>query len=311
MSGTEKTDEMGEAAPARIVAVIPAHNEERFIGSVVLGARKHADAVIVVDDGSQDATAEIAECAGAIVVRHERNLGKGAALNTGFGRARELHPQAIVTLDGDSQHVAEEMPLVVAPVLEHQADIVVGSRYLENNSLVPLHRILGHRAFTLLTNWLSGTRVTDSQSGFRAFSARAAAVTDFTSAGFAVESEMQFLAHERDLRVIEVPITIRYDDQPKRSAVTHGLGVLNGLLRLVGQYRPLLFLGLPGLLVLLGGLAFGGWVVLIYRRSQTLAVGYALISVLLSILGSLSLFAGIILHSIRALLLEMVRPRTE
>jgi glycosyltransferase involved in cell wall biosynthesis len=303
---SENDTKNGKGRCPSVIAVIPCHNEERFIGSVVLKARKYVDAVIVVDDGSSDCTGEVAECAGAIVVRHDHNHGKGAALNTGFRKARDLGPEAILTVDGDWQHLAEEMPRVVAPVLERQADIVVGSRYLEKNPLVPLHRILGHRAFTFLTNLLSGVGVTDSQSGFRAFSPRAAAAIDFSSAGFSVESEMQFLAREHDLKVVEVPITSRYEDKPKRNVVIHGMGVLNGVLRLAGQYRPLLFFGVPGMTVLLAGLAWGAWVVEIYRRSQTLAVGYAMISVLLATLGSLSLFAGIILHSVRGLLLELV-----
>src|SRR6266542_3194865 len=105
----------------RIIAIIPAYNEERFIGSVVLKTQKFAREVVVVDDGSTDATAEIAEAAGAVVVKHERNLGKGMALNTGFSKARELRPEVVVTIDADGQHVAEETIEVVKPVLENQA----------------------------------------------------------------------------------------------------------------------------------------------------------------------------------------------
>lgn len=287
------------------VAVIPAYNEERFIGSVVLKARKYVETVIVVDDGSTDDTGEIARAAGAVVLRHERNLGKGAALNTGFEKARELGAEAIVTVDGDGQHLIEEMPLLLAPVLRGEADIVVGSRYLERRPSMPLHRIWGHRVFTFLTNLLSGVRVTDSQSGFRAFSPRAVKALPFSSRGFSVESEMQFLAREYDLRMVEVPITPCYKDRPKRPVIAHGLIVLNGVLRLVGQHRPLLFFGVPGMAILVFGLLWGAWVVNIYRNTQTLAVGYALISVFLCIVGALALFTGIILHSIRGLLLEI------
>jgi hypothetical protein len=183
---------------------------------------------------------------------------------------------------------------------------VAGSRYLEERGPVPRHRVWGHRVFTSLTNLLSGTQLSDSQSGFRAFSSQALEALSFSSNGFSVESEMQFLIGERNLSVVEAPVTTLYRDKPKRNVVIHGLGVLNGVLRLVGQYRPLLFFGVPGMIVLLGGLAWGAWVVFIFRRSQTLAVGYALISVLLATLGTLSLFAGIILHSVRGLLLELV-----
>ena len=309
MSESDTKNEKDKARCPKIVAIIPAYNEERFIGSVVLKARKYVDAVIVVDDGSKDATGEIAEAAGAIVLRHERNRGKGAALNTGFREARDLSPEAIVTLDGDWQHLAEEMPLVLAPVRERQADIVVGSRYLRKKPRLPLHRIFGHRAFTLLTNLVSGVRVTDSQSGFRAFSPRAAAAIEFSSAGFAVESEMQFLARVHGLKVVEVPISTRYQDEAKRSVVAHGLAVLNGILRLAGQHRPLLFFGVPGMAGLLFGLLWGARVVDIYRHTQQLAIGYALIAVLLCILGGVGLSTGIILHSLRGLLLALLGPK--
>lgn len=303
----------------RVVAIIPAYNEERTIGSVVLRAMAHVHDVVVVDDGSTDATAQIAEAAGAIVVRHKRNRGKGAALNTGFYKARELDPDALVLLDADGQHLPNEVPNVLAPVLADEADIVVGSRYIGNGNGhangnghghgVPRHRVVGHWAFTTLTNVTSGVRVSDSQSGFRALSWRAIQALNFSSDGFSVESEMQFLAGELGLRVAEVPITADYVDKPKRPVVAHGLMVLNGMLRLVGQYRPLFFFGLAGVFLLLVGVGWGWWVVVVYSRTQQLAIGYALISVLLTVLGSLSLFSGIMLHSVRALLMEFGAPR--
>jgi len=303
----------------RVVAIIPAYNEERTIGSVVLRAMAHVNDVVVVDDGSTDATAQIAEAAGAIVVRHKRNRGKGAALNTGFYKARELDPDALVLLDADGQHLPNEVPNVLAPVLADEADIVVGSRYIGNGNGhangngnghgVPRHRVVGHWAFTTLTNVTSGVKVSDSQSGFRALSWRAIPALNFSSDGFSVESEMQFLAGELGRRVAEVPITADYVDKPKRPVVAHGLMVLNGMLRLVGQYRPLFFFGLAGVFLLLVGVGWGWWVVVVYSRTQQLAIGYALISVLLTVLGSLSLFSGIMLHSVRALLMEFGAPR--
>lgn len=312
MSEREEEQELkGDGRSRPIVAVIPAYNEERYIGSVVLKTRKQVDTVIVVDDGSTDLTAEIAEAAGAIVVRHEGKHGKGTALSSGFRRVREIDPAAIVMLDADGQHLPEEVPQLLAPVLRGEADLVVGSRYLQKGGGVPRHRIWGHRVFTTLTNVLSGLSVTDSQSGFRAFSPRAIECIRFSSDGFSVESEMQFLAKENDLRLLEVPITADYAEKGKRPVVGHGLMVLNGVLRMVGQYRPLLFFGVPGLVVLLAGIGWGGSVVIIYQRSSQLAVGYALISVLLTIVGSLSLFAGVILHSVRGLLLDLVRSERD
>ncbi len=219
-----------------LVVIIPAYDEARCIGSIVLQSRRFTSQVIVVDDGSTDDTAQIARSAGATLVCHERNQGKCAALNSGFRAARQFDPQVVVCLDGDGQHLPDEIDLLIEPILSRQADIVVGSRYMGTSNHVPLHRVWGHWVFNLLTRYGSGVESSDSQSGFRAFSPRAIQAISFCSHDFSVESEMQFLAQEHDLRVFEVPITIRYPDPPKRSVIVHGMRVLSGVLRLVGQY---------------------------------------------------------------------------
>jgi glycosyltransferase involved in cell wall biosynthesis len=287
------------------VVVIPAYNEERFIGSVVLKTRQIVNTVIVVDDGSRDSTADLAAAAGAVVVRHEGNKGKGVALNTGFLKAKEYTPEVVITLDGDWQHMPEEMALVAAPILEGGADIVVGSRYLEKSSDVPVQRVIGHWGFTSLTNIVSGVSLTDSQSGYRAFSPAALDALTFSSNSFSVESEMQFLAKDHKLKVVEVPITIRYVDKPKRSVLGHGFVVLNGILKLVAQHRPLLFFAVPGVFTLLAGLLLGVWVVYNYSLYETLAVGTALIVVIMMLTGTFLLFTGIVLHSIRVVVAEI------
>lgn len=295
------------------VAIIPAYNEERSIGSVVLKVQQYVGHVIVVDDGSSDSTAKLARLAGATVVQHKVNLGKGAALDSGFRKAQALFiPDVVVTIDGDWQHLPEELSHVARPVLEGKADMVIGSRYLENTSDVPLQRTLGHWGFNTLLNYTSGTRLTDSQSGFRAFSLKAILAIvkgskGFGSKGFSVESEMQFLAKDYNLKVTEVPITIRYMDKPKRSLISHGFKVMNGILRLIGQTRPLLFFTTPSVFLIAAGLFVGFWVVNAYRLNEELAVGTALISVLLLLIGTLAFFTGIILHSLRGLILELAR----
>jgi len=287
-----------------LVVVIPAYNEARYIGSVVLQAREYTSTVIVVDDGSTDATREIARAAGAIVESHGDNRGKGAALETGFRLANEYDPDVVVTIDADGQHVVSDIPTVIKPILNDEADIVIGSRYLDDTSEVPQHRVLGHRVFNLMTRLASGVDSTDSQSGFRAFSPRALMAMSFHSRSFSVESEMQFMVREHDLRLVEVPITIHYHDKPKRPVWQHGLIVLNGLLQLVGQYRPLLFFGIPSFSIISLGVAMGSYVVYIFSRSQQLAMGYAMIAVLLIVIGVSGLFTGIILHSVRGMVLR-------
>lgn len=289
-----------------IVAIVPAHNEERFIGSLVLKLQNLPVTVVVVDDGSTDDTATLAERAGAIVVRLPENKGKAEALNTGFQIIRQLNPEAIVTIDADLQHRPEDLPLLVTPILEGQADIVIGSRYLEKSSRVPRHRVLGHFLFRHLTNWVSGIMVRDSQSGYRAFSPKACFHL-FHSTGFTVESEMQFIAREHHLRILEVPVPIQYNDKPKRSVWQQGFDVLTGILKLTGQYRPLLFFGIPGMALLLAGMALGIWVVERFKQVGELAVGFAILCVLLSVLGLIMLSTGFTLHSVRGLITDMLK----
>jgi glycosyltransferase involved in cell wall biosynthesis len=309
-----KTQPLNEQAPSqsadfeRIAAVIPAYNEERFIGSVVLQARQHASVVVVVDDGSKDNTAKLAASAGAIVLRHLKNSGKGVALTTGFNYVRRhTNAEAIVTLDGDGQHRCDEILEVARPILEDRADVVVGSRFLNIQSDIPKWRIFGQHALTLATNLGSNTNLTDSQSGFRAFSRAVLNTFNFHSRGFSVESEMQFMIQDVGLRVVEVPVSVIYAEPSKRNPVKHGMQVVNGILTLIGQYRPFLFFGSIGIVCLVAGFFWGVWVVDIYTRIRELAIGYALISALLMIIGASSLFTGIMLHAVTNLLREIKR----
>lgn len=293
-------------AQSDLVIIIPAFNEARFIGSVVLKSRRFTNAVLVIDDGSTDDTALIAHSAGAIVLSHKTNQGKGTALNTGFRAARQYQPSVIVCLDGDGQHTPNEIALLLEPIQSQQADIVIGSRYIGSNNQIPRSRVFGHRIFNFLIRHASGKDSSDSQSGFRAFSPLALEVLSFCSQDFSVESEMQFLALEHNLRVIEVPVTITYQDPPKRSLLLHGLSVFNGILRLVGQHRPLLYFGLSGSIVLGSGILFGFRVINIFSQSGQLAVGTAFISLLFSMIGMMLITTGFSLHSIRALLIDLI-----
>jgi glycosyltransferase involved in cell wall biosynthesis len=290
-----------------IIAVIPAYNEERFIGSVVLKALQYVDIVIVVDDGSLDDTAEIAKNAGAVVVQHQTNRGKGAALNSGFAKARALGAQVVALLDGDGQHRPDDIPKLVRPVLEQDVDMVVGSRYLELKSRIPLYRRVGQYIITALTNISSGISSTDSWSGYRAFSRRALERIYFHESGWGVDPEFQFKASELDLNVVEVPIVAIYEEKAKRNPIPHGLKTLNAILRLIGQHRPLLFFSGTGFLILLAGFITGLWVVAVYDATQALAIGTTLICLLLCIVGTLTLFTGFILHSTRGLILEFTK----
>jgi hypothetical protein len=282
-----------------VVAVIPAYNEDRFIGSLVLKAREYVETVIVVDDGSTDDTAFVARAAGAIVVRHRANYGKGVALDTGLRAAQVLAPRVVVALDGDGQHRAEDIPTVARPALEGEADLVVGSRFLGRQNDIPSYRVVGQHALTLVTNLLSGAQLTDSQSGFRALSRRALKAASWRMEGFAIESEMQFLVRECGLTVAEVPIWCSYAEPAKRSPVAHGLEVMNGIIELTSQVRPLLFFSILSSALLATGTLAGVRVIRRLNETGQVALGTALVAAFLLIVGVASLFEGITLHTLR------------
>ncbi len=299
----ETLQHAANAPSAPIIAVIPAFNEERFIASVVLKARRYVDHVLVVDDGSQDETAWLAEAAGAEVIR-QPNGGKAAALNNGLAAAQARNAAAVVLLDGDGQHNPNDIPRLLEPIQRGAADLVVGSRFMGLPSNTPRWRIVGQHALTALTNVASGVPLSDSQSGFRALSRRALSLMNFTSRGFSVESEMQFLLRQHNLQALEVPISVHYDEKLKRNPFAHGLQVLTGILRLVGQHRPLFFFGATGVIAILIGLALGASVISTYNMYSSLALGTALIAITLCIIGVFAIFTGIILHTIRAYMSE-------
>lgn len=211
---------------ASIVAIIPAYNEEEALADVIAKTSKYVDRVIIVNDGSADRTADVAIEAGAELINHPTNLGKGEALKSGFEAIDD--DSIIVTIDGDGQHNPDEIPIILKPIIEDGADLVNGSRYLyghEENT--PAYRRVGQRVLDIATNVSAGIKVTDSQSGFRAFSPKARDCFRFKDTGFGIESEMLVDAAEAGLKIVEVPITVRYDvDGSTKDPVTHGVGVL-------------------------------------------------------------------------------------
>lgn len=209
-----------------LVAIIPAFNEEEALPDVIAKTLKYVDKVIIVNDGSIDKTAEVAIGAGAEVINHSTNLGKGEALKSGFQAVRD--DSIIITIDGDGQHNPDEIPDLIKPIIENGADLVNGSRYMngpEENT--PAYRRVGQRVLDIATNISAGIKVTDSQSGFRAFSPKSKDCFRFNDTGFGIESEMLVDAAEAGLKIVEVPITVRYDvDGSTKDPITHGVGVL-------------------------------------------------------------------------------------
>lgn len=280
---------------SKSLLAIPAYNEELAIGSVVLKARQFVDEVVVVDDGSEDATRSVAQLALATVLSHRRNLGKGAAIRTAFDYARRNGSSAIVLMDGDGQHHPEDIPKVLAPIDAGEADVVLGTRWGKENGM-PLYRRAGKRVLDYATGAFTGF-VTDTQCGFRAFSRKAVDLLDVNVAGFGAESEMLIQANGAGLRIVEVSIDTRYDVEGSTlPPVEHGYRVVDSVLRVVAEQHPLFFLAGPGLLLLLFGVYLGLLTFQIYADTGAFAIGYALLVAIALILGSLGIFTGVLLN---------------
>ncbi|VVB84839.1 UDP-N-acetylglucosamine--dolichyl-phosphate N-acetylglucosaminyltransferase [uncultured archaeon] len=289
-----------------ILAILPAYNEEVSIGSIVLHARQHADRVIVIDDGSSDRTAEMAKLAGAEVILHPFNKGKGAALKTGFIEASKNGTKVIVTMDTDGQHDPEEIPKLIAPILAGEADMVNGSRYMNGNGKnTPFYRRIGQNMLDTATNLNSGLSITDTQSGFRAFAAHTVPVFNFRSNGLAIESEMLMDAANAGLKVKEVEIGVRYDvDCSTENPVSHGLKVMAKVLHDMELNRPLYYFTAPGMVFAAAGILMGLGFLRVFYLGGSLMFGPTLLMIMLTLVGSFMAFTGIILHSMSRMIKE-------
>jgi len=209
-----------------ILACIPAYNEEKVIKRVVLQCMKYVDKVAICDDGSQDATAAVAERLGVIVRQNEKNIGKGAALSALFRVARELQSDVTITLDADGQHDPREIPKLIKPILNSSADVVIGSRYIKEVN-VPLLRRFGSQILNILVNLFSKGRISDTQSGYRAYSKKALEALEVTEKGMGVDSQLLIDALRNGLNIVEVHIAGIYEgDTSTYNPVRHGLTVL-------------------------------------------------------------------------------------
>ncbi len=222
-----KIDKPIKQTKPKIVAAIPCLNEGQFIGDIVTRSRKYVDTVIVIDDGSTDNTSEVAKGAGAEVIRHERSRGAGAATKAAFEVAKTYNADILVTLDGDGQHNPDEIPRVLAPILDNEVDLVIGSRFLPANLIeIPRYRKFGIDVITWLYNLGSKKKVSDSQSCFRAHSRRLLEAMKITENGFGFSVEVLIQARGKDFVIREVPVSCIYHSQGSSlNPIAHGLGV--------------------------------------------------------------------------------------
>ena len=284
---------------------IPAYNEEKNIATIITKLKKITDSIIVCDDGSDDLTAEIARDLGVIVVTHERNLGYGAAIKTIFQKSKEIDCDVLVTFDADGQHRVEDIESVINPIKNNDSDIVVGSRFLNNENDIPNYRKLGIKVITQVTNASIKKQLTDSQSGFRAYNKQV--INDITpsDSGMGVSTEILIKASRNNFRISEVPIKILYEgDTSTHNPVSHGTSVLMSTIKFTSIEHPLKFYGLPSVIFFVIGITFTYFSVQYYTEIGRLNTNLVLISGASLVIAVILIIAAILLYSLVSVVRE-------
>ena len=284
----------------KITIGIPAYNEEKNIALIITKLKKITDSIIVCDDGSSDLTGEIARELGAIVISHPKNMGYGAAIRSLFLKATELDLDGLITMDADGQHRIEDVNSVFKPINDEVADIVIGSRFLDKKSEeMPNYRKVGIKIITKVTNLSIKEKLTDSQSGFRAYSKKALQKVIPSDVGMGVSTEILIKASNLELKVAEVPIKVHYDvDTSTHNPVSHGTSVILSTIKFTSIHNPLKFYGIPGIIFLIIGLGFIAWTIQIYVTSQQIITNVSLIGIGCIVLGAVLLMSAVILFSV-------------
>ena len=287
------------------IVCIPAYNEEIKINDVVKKSLPYADKVIVCDDGSTDDTAALAKKAGAVVISHEKNQGYGATISTLFDYCRKNNAEIMVTLDGDGQHNPDQIPDLISVIIKHNVDVVIGSRSLKDDKNLPSYRKTGIKIITSTINSATNLKVTDSQSGFRAYSKEAIDLIHPTESGMGISTEILVKISNNGLSIAEVPITVSYiGNTSTEHPVTHGTHVIGTTLKYVSIKHPMYFYGLPGIILFISGLIMGvsfldGYLDLVAPK---ILYGLMLGSIISILLGSMMIITSILLFSMANLI---------
>ena len=284
----------------KITIGIPAYNEEKSIALIITKLKKITDSIIVCDDGSSDMTAEISKNLGVTVISHKKNMGYGVAINSIFQKSKELNVDLLVTFDADGQHRVEDIQKVIEPIKNNVADLVIGSRFLDKKSDVPNYRKIGIKVITKVTNASIRKKLTDSQSGFRAYNGQVLSQISPSDMGMGISTEILIKSSSKGLRIMEVPITILYSGNTStHNPVSHGTSVLFSTIKFTSIEHPLKFYGIPSVIFLIIGVIF-----------TTLAVQYYIdvgrLNSNLTLIGGGTVLIGIIFFICAVLLYSLV-----
>ena len=289
----------------KITIGIPAYNEEKNIASIIIKLKKITDSIIVCDDGSSDMTSDISKNLGAIVITHKKNMGYGVAINSIFQKAKELNIDLLVTFDADGQHRVEDIEKVVEPIKNNTADLVIGSRFLDKKSNVPNYRKIGIKVITKITNASIKKKLTDSQSGFRAYNKQVLSQISPSDIGMGISTEILIKSSSKGLRIMEVPVTILYSgDTSTHNPVSHGTSVLLSTIKFTSIEHPLKFYGIPSVIFLIIGGIFTTLAIQYYIDVGRLNSNLTLIGGGTVLIGIILLICAILLYSLVSVVRE-------
>ena len=290
----------------KITIGLPAFNEERNIGKIIAKLLDKSYSVIVCNDGSSDSTGLIAEKMGVTTINHKRNLGYGASIQSLFRKAKEDNTDILVTFDSDVQHSIDDIEKVLKPIIENNADLVIGSRFLDNTiEKIPKYRKIGIKAITKLSTVGSNQNIQDSQCGFRGYNKTALKKILPSDNGMGVSTEILIKAGSSNLRIKEIPINISYEGKTStHNPASHGASVILSTMKFISLEHPLKFYGIPGILLLTIGLFFIIWTLQEFSISRRIITNIALIAMGTSVLGVVFMMTSILLYSMTSLVRE-------
>jgi len=289
----------------KITIGIPAYNEEKNIASIITKLKKITNSIIVCDDGSSDMTSEISKNLGAIVISHKKNMGYGAAINSIFQKSKEMKSDLLVTFDADGQHRVEDIEKVVEPIKNNVADLVIGSRFLDEKSHIPSYRKIGIKVITQVTNASIKKKLTDSQSGFRAYNQRVLSQISPSDMGMGISTEILIKSSSKGLKIMEVPITVLYEGGTStHNPVSHGTSVLISTIKFTSIAHPLKFYGIPSIIFLIIGSTFTYLAIQFYSEVGNLNTNLTVIAAGTTLIGTILLISAILLYSVISVVRE-------
>lgn len=289
----------------KITIGLPTFNEEKNIGNIVNELKKKYESIIVCDDGSTDSTYEILEDLDVEIIKHEKNMGYGAAINSIFKKSQEIGSDILVTFDADGQHKIEDIETVIAPIIDGKSDISIGSRFLDSKNNVPGYRKVGIKIITHVTNSSIKNKITDSQSGFRAYNKNVLKQIKPLDLGMGISTEILIKASSLGLSISEVPIEITYfGDTSTHNPVSHGASVLITTIKYTSIEHPLKFYGVPSIFFLILGSVFTYMSVQFYAEVGRLNTNLTLIAGSTVLIGVILILTAILLFSLVSVVRE-------